>query len=67
MVVQQKSQNRKPEKIVLVIGILFLIFGAIGMQLVQSDGWIFPAMFVIWGTGAIVNAVGGWVRAARVK
>ena len=67
MVVQKRSQNRRPEKIVLVVGFLFLIVGAIGMQLVPADGWIFPAMFVIWGTGAIVNAVGGLVRAARAK
>ncbi len=67
MVAQKRLQNRKPEKIVLVVGILFLIFGAIGMQLVPSDAWIFPAMFVIWGTGAIVNAVGGLIRAARAK
>ena len=67
MVIQKKSQNRQPEKIVLVIGVLFLIFGAIGMQLVPHDWWVFPAMFVIWGTGAIVNAVGGLVRATRTK
>ena len=43
MEIQRKSQNRQPEKVVLVIDVLFLIFGA------------------------IVNAVGGLVRAARTK
>lgn len=55
-------QNHRPEIIVFVIGILFLIGGAILIQILPSDTWVFAAMFVIWGVGAIVNATMRYYR-----
>lgn len=60
----QRKENRYPEKIVFVIGIVFLAAAAVLNQLLPTDWWILPAMLVIWGVGAIVNAV---IRFTRVN
>lgn len=52
-----QERNRRPEKIVFMIGILFLVAAVVLNQLLPTDWWILPAMLVIWGVGAIVNAI----------
>jgi fructose-specific phosphotransferase system IIC component len=60
-----RRQNSEPEKMVLVVGIIFLVSGVILLQLVPPNWWIPPAMLITWGVGAIFNFAFGFVHRAR--